>query len=32
VPDEEQALEAFSTAVHKLPIRTKVVARRQVGA
>jgi len=32
VPNEEQALDAFSTAVHKLPIRTKVVARRQVGA
>lgn len=32
VPNEEQALDAFSMAVHKLPIRTKVVARRQVGA
>ncbi|HDP67365.1 MAG TPA: 50S ribosomal protein L16 [Candidatus Marinimicrobia bacterium] len=28
----EQAKEAFSTAAHKLPIKTKVVSRREVGA
>ncbi len=32
VANEEQAKEAFSTAAHKLPIKTKVVARREVGA
>ncbi|MBN2601460.1 MAG: 50S ribosomal protein L16 [Candidatus Marinimicrobia bacterium] len=32
VADYEQAKEAFSTAVHKLPIKTKVVSRREVGA
>jgi large subunit ribosomal protein L16 len=32
VPDFDQAKEAFSTAVHKLPIKTKVVARRETGA
>jgi len=32
VTNEEQAKEAFSTAAHKLPIKTKVVARREVGA
>lgn len=32
VVDYEQAKEAFSTAVHKLPIKTKVVSRREVGA
>ena len=32
VPDYEQAKEAFSTAAHKLPIKTKVVSRREVGA
>jgi len=32
VADFEQAKEAFSTAAHKLPIKTKVVSRREVGA
>ena len=32
VPDMETAKDAFSTAAHKLPIKTKVVSRREVGA
>ncbi len=32
VTDFEEAKEAFSTAVHKLPLKTKVVARRELGA
>lgn len=32
VNDLEQAKEAFSTAAHKLPIKTKVVTRRETGA
>jgi len=32
VANEEKAKEAFSTAAHKLPIKTKIVGRREVGA
>ncbi|HCK98810.1 MAG TPA: 50S ribosomal protein L16 [Candidatus Marinimicrobia bacterium] len=32
VANEAEAMEAFSVAVHKLPIKTKVVGRREVGA
>lgn len=32
VPSEADAKEAFSTSAFKLPIKTKVVARREVGA
>jgi large subunit ribosomal protein L16 len=32
VPDEQEAKEIFAAAAFKLPIKTKVVARREVGA
>jgi large subunit ribosomal protein L16 len=32
VANEAEAMEAFSVAIHKLPIKTKVVGRREVGA
>jgi large subunit ribosomal protein L16 len=32
VVNEAEAMEAFSVAIHKLPIKTKVVGRREVGA
>lgn len=32
VTGEEEAREAFSTAIYKLPVKTKIVARREVGA